>query len=82
MWVIQNQNLMRLPDDVPVPLGSVQVEVADDFLAHPEAYIVEANRVVKRPETELKKLYQKQEAVKLTQEEIARLKKAVAEGRL
>jgi hypothetical protein len=82
MWLIQDQHLVRLPDDVPVPPGSVQVEVPDDFLVQPEAYKVEENRIVRRSEKDMQALQQGRQALKLTQEEIARIKQAIAEGKL
>ncbi len=82
MWVIQNQHLVRLPDDVPVPPGSVRVEVPEGFLARPEAFKVEGNHVRPRPKKEMKALQRSAEVVKLTQDDIARIKKAIAEGKI
>lgn len=82
MWVIQGQHLVRLPDNAPIPSGSVRVDVPDDFSAQPEAYTIENGQIAKRSEKEIQMIRQQREAQKLSQQEIARIKKAIAEGRL
>ena len=82
MFVIQNGRVVVLPDDAPVPPGSLAVEVPDDFAAQPYRYVVEGDRLVPRPEEEVAALERPTEIVKLTDEEIRIVKQAIAEGRL
>lgn len=82
MWIIQDQYLVRVPDDVQVPPGSVPVELPDDFLEQPEAYKIEGERIVKKNEKELKAVRQRSKAVALTQDDIVRIKRAIENGRL
>ena len=81
MWVIQNQGLVRLPDSVPLPPDSVKVELPPDFHARPRDFKIEGNSVVRLSKEELKEIRQPRETLKLTQEEIAILKEAIAEGK-
>src|SRR6266540_4559279 len=78
-WVIQNEALVRLPDDAPLPSGSVPVEPPEDFLERPDAYRVQGRYLVRRSDEELERLRPRGDAVKLTQEEIIRLKQILAE---
>jgi hypothetical protein len=84
MWVIQNQGLLQLPDGVPLPPNSVKVELPGDFHQRPHAYKIQGDALVKRTVKELKALERPPEKplLSLTQEEIAKLKKAIAEGKL
>ena len=81
MWVIQHQGLLRLPDDVPLPPESVKVNLPSDFHQQPHAYKIEGNALVKRSFEELRNSQRPREILKLTQEEMATLKKAIAEGK-
>ena len=82
MWIIQNKKLLRLPDDVPVPPGSLRVNPPDEYLLRPEDYTVTEKAIVKRSKAELKKRQSPQTVLKLTQEEITILRKAIKEGKL
>jgi hypothetical protein len=75
MWVIQNKKLLHLPDDVPLPPGSLRVNPPDEFLLRPEEYTVTEKAVLKRSEADLRKRQSQQPVLKLSQEEIAILKK-------
>jgi len=81
MWVIQNQALLMLPDDVPVPPESVKVTVPHDFLQNPAGYKIDGSKIVKLSAGELKAA-KRVEDLKLTAEEIAKIKKAIKEGRI
>lgn len=81
MWVIQNQGLLRIPDDVPVPPDSVKVELPSDFQQQTHTYKIEGKALIKRSAAELKKLQRPGETLKMMQEEIAKLKQAVAGGK-
>jgi hypothetical protein len=70
MWVIQNTILVRLPDDVPLPPHSRVVEVPPDF--DPREYRIDAGaltRVERQP---------REQAEKLTAEEVRQIKAALA----
>ncbi len=82
MWVIQNEGLLRVPDDVPLPPNSVKVDVPSDFHQRPHLYRIKGHALVKRSDKELKKLQRPAVSLRLTQEEIAKLKKAIAEGKI
>jgi hypothetical protein len=81
MWVIQGKRLVRLPDDAPVPPGSRTVEPPNGFEVHPENFEVKGHRVMARPRAKGEKK-ERMQGLKLTQDEIARVKKAIKEGRL
>jgi hypothetical protein len=81
MWVIQGKRLVRFPDDAPVPPGSVAVQPPKGFDEHPEDFEVKGDRLVARPRPKGEKKA-RGEALKLSQDEIARVKKAIKEGRL
>jgi hypothetical protein len=74
MWIIQNGTLIGIPDDVPMPPGSVEVEPPEGFWEAPEAYRIEGETIVKRPAPKGKP------SPALTPEDIARLKKALDQG--
>jgi hypothetical protein len=74
VWIIQNEVLIQLPDDVPVPSGSRVIEVADEFVRSPRAFRVAGGQLVRaeaRPRSS---------ADRLTRDEIVQLKKALASG--
>jgi len=82
MWVIQQDALVSLPDDVPVPTGSTRIDVPPDFGEQPEAYKLDGLRLVRRSEEEIRNAQSRMEQLTLTQDHIARIKRAIAEGRL
>jgi hypothetical protein len=82
MWIVQNGALVRMADDAPLPPGSRAVNVPDDFVAAPDAYKLEGDRLVPVPEKERPSRSKAGEALKLTQEEIRILKAAIKDGRL
>jgi len=84
MWIIQNQLLLGLPDDVPIPRNSIKVHLPSDYHQGPHLYKIEGGELVKRSAKELKALQRAptKASLALTQDEIAKLKKAIAEGKL
>jgi len=49
MWVMQNDVLMELPDDVPMPPNSKKVDVPDEFLVAPRHFRVRDGALVHEP---------------------------------
>jgi hypothetical protein len=82
MWIIQNQGLLRLPDDVPLPPNSKKVQLHGEFEQQPHLYRLKGNTVVKLGAKELKRHEAPRETLKLTLGEIAQLRKALAAGKL
>jgi hypothetical protein len=82
MHVIQNGLVLTLPDDAPLPPDSTQVTLPEELAGRPEAFAVKGDRIVRRPKREIASIARPAKAEGLTQEEIAVLKKAIADGRL
>jgi len=82
MWVVHSGNLFRLPDDAPLPPGAVTVELPQDFFTSPELYKVEGAGLVKRSDEETRDLEKRLQEATLTGDDIARIKRAIADGRL
>ena len=80
MWIIQSNALVELPNDVPIPSGSHAVEVPEGFTAAPEHFRIEDGRVVEVPVAERR--LRRNETPPLTPDEIATVRRAIAEGRL
>lgn len=76
MWIVQHGSLLRFPDDAPLPHGSVKIKVPEDFHQNPSAYVLKNNALVRRPERD------RPAQANLTAEDVARIKKAIAEGRV
>jgi hypothetical protein len=77
MWVVKHDVVVELPDHLPVPDGSEQVEVPEDFFEQPETYEIADRRLRRRTDVEPRPA-----VPKLTPEEIERLKRALEEGRI
>jgi hypothetical protein len=88
VFVIQDGLLIEVPDDAPRPPRSVVVELPDDFLVRPEAYRVRKRGIVRRAERELEQEEEERRRAEaaapaeLTPAEIAKVKQAIADGRL
>ncbi len=82
MWVVQRGNLFRLPDGAPLPPGAVTVELPQDFFTSRQLYKVEGASVVKRSDEETREIEKRLEEATLTRDDIARIKRAIADGRL
>jgi hypothetical protein len=76
MWIIQNNTLLSIPDDAPIPPYSVRVTLPDDFLRNPSHYRVEAARIVRHePSPDIQP-----SPNRLTRDDIIKLKKAIERG--
>jgi hypothetical protein len=82
MWLLQGELLVEFPDSAPVPPGSRRVDVPAGFLDEPRAFRVREGRVVRRPRKEVDALQRDREAARLSRDDVARLKRALEEGRL
>ncbi len=51
MWVLQNDVLMELPDDVPMPPNGKKVDVPADFLVSPRDYKIKNGALLHEPQT-------------------------------
>jgi hypothetical protein len=80
-WVIHDGLVMQLRDGERAPQGSTPLEVPDDFLTDPERYVVLGDRLVERTDPEVEAAAPPV-PLKLTQDEIAKLKAAIEEGRI
>ena len=74
MWVIQNDALLSLPDDAPLPPNSLKVELPGDFKQNPSSYRIEKSAFIRVTAPELPR------APRLTAEEIVKIKKAIERG--
>jgi DNA-directed RNA polymerase subunit F len=81
MWIIQNGHVLSISDGGPLPPGSAPVELPSDFLEYPERYKVEYDKIVPRSKAELKAAA-KRKALKLTQDEIQKIKQAIERNAL
>jgi len=82
MWLIQSGALLELPDDAPVPPGSVAVDLPEDFFESPDVYRVHARTITRLPEEQVEQIRAQRAAARFSKDEIAQLKRALAEGRL
>jgi hypothetical protein len=71
MWVMQNDVLMEIPDDVPMPPNTRKIDVPEDFLTSPQDFKVVQGELIREPRKAV-------EAPRFTHEEIAFLKQFVA----
>ena len=78
MWIIQNDTLLSLPDDAPLPPHSVKVELPADFKQNPSLYRIEKSAFIrgKAPKSP------RSPSPRLTPEEILKLKKAIERGEI
>lgn len=74
MWVIQGELLIRLPDGSPLPPGSIEVEPPPEFESDPGNFVVRDGKLEKVQHKKTKS------RLVLTQDEIGRIKKAIAKG--
>jgi hypothetical protein len=79
MWVIQNDHLFSLPDTAPLPPGSAQISLPDDFLMNHRAYKIQNGAITKRTPKEMQAA-SKKKVPPLTDEEILRLRAAIHKG--
>lgn len=74
MWIIQNDALMQIPDDVPMPRDSRAIEVPEEFVRNPEDFRLEKGELVHAPRPK------RERAPRLTRDEIAQVKSALERG--
>jgi hypothetical protein len=72
MWILQNDMLMEIPSDVPMPPNSTKIEVPDEFLTSPRDFRIEKGLLIKDPRPV------PPPALRFTLDEIAQLKQLVA----
>jgi hypothetical protein len=82
VFVIQHGVVVRMPDDVPAPPGSVPVEPPAAFFERPFEFRVDGDRLVERSYEELEEIRTVTDPLKFTEDEVRRLKAALAEGRI
>jgi len=80
-WIVHRGFLQELQPGEQPPPEAVRVEVPADFLENPERYTMVGERLVERSDPAVE-AEQRREVLKLTQEEIAKVKEAIEEGRL
>lgn len=79
MWLIRGEALMRLPDSGTIPPGFRKIEPPEDFVADPASFRIDDGKIVRLDEKE-KLAARHSERLSLTQEEIAKVKLAIAKG--
>lgn len=74
MWIIQNDSLMEIPDDLPMPPNSRAIKVPEEFLREPRDFQLEKGKLVRRPRPK------SEDVPRLTSEEIVQIKDALQRG--
>ena len=74
MWIIQNDALMQIPDDLPMPPNSRAIKVPEEFLSTPQDFRLEKGKLVRRPQPK------REEVPRLTHEEISQVRDALGRG--
>lgn len=77
MWIIQNDSLLSIPDDAPMPPNSAKVELPEDFKKNPTLYRIHGSKLERGKPT---KASPASAHARLTREDIAKLKKAIERG--
>ena len=76
MWVINDDLLYSVPDDAPVPRGAKATDLPEGFLADPGGWTIRNGAFVKT------KPAKSAVPAGLTADDIARIKAAIADGRI
>jgi hypothetical protein len=71
MWIVQNDVMMEVPDDVPLPPNSKRIDVPAEFLASPRDFRLHEGALLHEPR-------KVEPPPKLTRDEIVLLKQLVA----
>jgi hypothetical protein len=79
-WFVDGGRLRALHPGEPAPPGGTPIDVPDAFLTDPRSYLLHEGRLV--PRDELPAPDPPEEPLVLTRDEIARVKKAIKEGRI
>lgn len=74
MWIIQNDALMQIPDDLPMPPNSHAIDVPDEFVRSPQDFKLEKGALVHAPQPK------RERAPRLTAEEIEQVRDALGRG--
>jgi hypothetical protein len=74
MWILQNDSLMEIPDDLPMPPYSRAVEPPPELLLHPRDFRIENGEFVHAPQPK------RERAPRLTVEEIEQVRDALGRG--
>lgn len=74
MWILQNDALMQIPDDLPMPPNSRAIDVPDEFVRNPQDFKLEKGKLVRAPRPKREK------AARLTADEIAQVRDALGRG--
>ncbi len=74
MWIVQNDVLMEIPDDLPMPPNSRAVKVPEGFASNPRDYRIDKGKLVRAPRPK------REEAPRFTNEEIVQIKDALQRG--
>lgn len=74
MWILQNDSLMEIPDDVPMPPNSRVVQPPPELLLHPRDFRIEKGEFIHAPQPK------RERAPRLTDDEIAQVRDALGRG--
>lgn len=74
MWIIQNETLLSIPDDAPLPPNSVKVDPPADFKQNPLSYRIKGAGFIRSTSS------LPEPSPRLTPEEILTLKRAIERG--
>ncbi len=74
MWIMQNETLMEIPDDLPMPPNSRVIEPPEEFLRNPHDFRVEQGSLVHAPRPS------RDDTPRLTSDEIMQIKNALKSG--
>lgn len=80
-WVIHEGLLVSVGGGQPPPTGSVPIDVPEGFLTQPERYTLYGDRLVELSEVDPEPV-RRAAMPRLTMDEVALIKAAIAEGRL
>ena len=76
MWIIQNDLIIRLPDNAPLPPDSVKFKPSAEFLKDPGSFAVKAGKLAKvEPKP-------RRTTDHLTIDDVARIKAAIKAGKI
>ena len=74
MWIVQNDMLMQIPDDLPMPPNSRAVEVPEQFVSSPHDFKLEKGELVHAPQPK------RERAPRLTVDEVEQIRDALGRG--
>lgn len=74
MWIVQNDVLMQIPDDLPMPRNSRAIDVPEDFTRNPHDFKLEKGELVHAPQPK------RERAPRLTADEVEQIRDALGRG--